>query len=278
MVVGSEREPVLQVQWARPRRRGFHPRAWINRQVKDLAAPAATRAPRPEGFDETAYLPEVASRGGGGRAVWMGFSRRAGLAVEVGVNLGAEAKARRLVTGKLLNGVEVSEKAGATPWAFFDVSFISPPGYTLEDWKLYAGDMVMRLGRGREARLLMRQVYPADTALGRRPLERWLNSWPFKEHRRFVSNVGSSSGVADWRADLPAGTCEGRRREGWKRLAWPMHRAGARCSLGAGVVDSRLNRLLLAELDGVPGTRGDDALLGVLRDMNWARYARRSAT
>src|SRR5690606_31611427 len=60
-------------------------------------------------------------------------------------------------------------------WAFFSVSFVAPPKFRHQDDQLNIGDMTVHLknkvGWYQEERLMVRQIYPARLALGRKNLE-----------------------------------------------------------------------------------------------------------
>jgi hypothetical protein len=89
----------------------------------------------------------------------------------------------------------------------------------------------------------VRQVYPADLALSRRPYERWLDAYPFTEHRRLQR---SALRVEPWRHTTRGGL-SGVRRQAWKRLGIPLGWCAPRQSLALAVRNEADNRLLIAE-------------------------------
>ena len=66
-------------------------------------------------------------------------------------------------------------------WAFFSVSFVAPPKFRHQDDQLNIGDMTVHLtnkvGWYQEERLMVRQIYPARLALGRKNLEAHTQTW-----------------------------------------------------------------------------------------------------
>lgn len=75
---------------------------------------------------------------------------------------------------------------GPQRWAFFDVSFIAPAAMRYENSKLNIGDMSVRLagrphrrdrkrGRRHRAAVTVRQIYPAELALQRKPINGWMD-------------------------------------------------------------------------------------------------------
>jgi hypothetical protein len=204
----------------------------------------------------------------------LGYAEKSNMTLEVGTNLAASAGAVNFMSHKALPALVCSGEDEATDWSVFGVSFRSPAGYVLDKYRLYSGDMALRFTRARAddpedgspARLTVRQVYPATVALKRRPLERWLDRPPFQTHRRLARGHRAE------RWSLVAGDGdrrEGRRRRGWKRFAFPFGAIAARAVDTAGVVDTRLDRLLIAEAEG-GATGGSDFVKEALEHMNWA--------
>jgi hypothetical protein len=270
MVVGDSEAAVLKLDWCRVRRRRFVPETWLTARVKACAAPASTEPPRPADFPVAAYLPEVPSRGGGSRGIWFGYCEKAGINLEIAVNLAAPGAQQETVWTGLVPALCAGAPDEPVRWAVFDTGFISPPRFTLESRHLFSGDICLRLKRGRGARLTLRQVYPAGTAVHRRKIERWLFKFPFKEHRR---PPGREKDAQPWSFEAHSGTrWSGMRRHGWKRLAFPLQNISARYSVAVGVTDTELDRLLLVEFDG-PRDETEVTVRRALLDMNWPMRA-----
>jgi hypothetical protein len=125
----------------------------------------------------------------------------------------------------------------------YDVGFAVPAGFELARRHLYSGDVALAFTKGRRETLLLRQVYPGDLALGRRPFENWIEAYPFQNHRRW-RRKGATTG--NW-THAPRPELSGCRRLGWKRLPWPLGWAAPRATCALAVQDRQLNRLLIAE-------------------------------
>jgi hypothetical protein len=176
-------------------------------------------------------------------------------------------KQRRPVAKKVIPSLEVFGPADATRWAVFDAGFELPPGFRCTDRKLGLGDLALRFDARGGRRLVVRQIYPAELALSRRKLERWLVNRPFREQRRFQTLGEARS----WTVDSFGRTLEGMIVCGRKRLAFPFARIRPRFSTAAAVRDPDLDRILLAEHDQ-PADEGDSVLRTVLGRMNRSAF------
>jgi hypothetical protein len=264
MIVGDAGEAIGQVKWWRPGSTGFDARDWIRRRARAAQAAAdADLPPGPAGFHPAVYIPEVRARNGATRAVWYGYSAHSGIVLELTANRAASGPAQQFVIRRFLPSLETSAPGSPTRWSVFGVDFQSPPGYTLHERRLYPGDMALKFTTGRAGSLVVRQVYPGDAALRRRDLPRWLAAFPFPETRRFRPARPTQT----WATDTPAGPAYGARRAGWKRLPFPLQAVTPRFSVAAGVHDTSLDRLLLAEHDTV-SDQGDDVLREAIWTMN----------
>lgn len=73
-------------------------------------------------------------------------------------------------------------------WAFFSVGFVAPPGFEYERATLNLGDMSVHLierRRGRQPRVVVRQIHPAKLALSRFDLAGWLEHLLEAESRTY---------------------------------------------------------------------------------------------
>ncbi len=266
MILGSGDEPAFQIRWWRPGKERFDAGRWIRRRLRSLKArDAGPGAPGPGGFSETAWVRDESGSGRTPLRLWHGYAPAAGLVIEVTVNLDAAKRTRRTVAAEVLPSLVVSETGRAIAWSVFGASFESPAGCRPLDHKLVLGDLALRFRGGDGSCLWLRQVYPAETALARRPVERWMRTWPFKEHRRY-KDAGKGG---PWSAESFGRTLEGTRQPGRKRLAFPLGSCSPREVLSVAVVDTELDRLLLAEHDA-PGRPDESMLAAAIGRMNWA--------
>lgn len=75
-------------------------------------------------------------------------------------------------------------------WAFFDVSFVAAAGMQYEKAQLNIGDMGLWLAgqskrRWWRAASMVRQIYPAELALKRQPLSKWMDQLLAEQQREY---------------------------------------------------------------------------------------------
>jgi hypothetical protein len=150
------------------------------------------------------------------------------------------------VLRRVLPALRAAGPDDAVPYAVFGAGFESPPGFRLQAWRFLLGDMALRLVSPRaNSALVLRQVYPAQLALARRPLARWLTERVFAEHRVFrpLGDLESAMLEAQGR-ELP-----GIRQKGRKTLPFPLGAVSALESVHAAVHDPEVDRIFLAGHD-----------------------------
>jgi len=253
MMIGDAEQPIMLVQWWRPRRSVFKVEKWFEQRFRKLGAVPTQGAPAPERFSKTAWEPELATREGTSKTIWSGYSTEAGLLVEVIVTSLTEERLRKSIFKTIVPGMVVTGEDEPCCWSMYNVKFMSPPGYELKMKHLYSGDVALQFVRGRTSTLLMRQVYPAKLATSRRSLERWLEASPFTERRTLRSPVKET-----WHRNEPR-KLEGIRLTGWKRLPAPLGRCAARHCQALAVIDKEMDRVLIAELQSQKDTGGREA-------------------
>jgi hypothetical protein len=219
-------------------------------------------------FDVSARVGPKDARGeaaGGAVWAWYGFSSAAGLGLELAASGHLDSRQRRALDDLVLPSLRLAPADQPTRWAVFEASFVSPAGFLLRAARLHVGDIALCLAARGGRRLLLRQVYPADLALSRRPLEAWLDYPPFREHRRFRREGEAQP----WQAASFGRRLEGLLRRGRKALPAPLGPLGGRRSVAAAARDTELERLLLAEYDG-PHEADPDVVAEAIGQMNWA--------
>ena len=267
MFIADEEEPVLQVKWWRPGKARFEAERWMRRRLKALCLRASREAaPAPAGFAVTTWVSEDLLDGTAGLLrVWYGYAPEAGLLLEIVTGGETPTKIRKLILRQIIPSLVTYSSDVAVRWAVFGASFESPAEFTLTNKRLLLGDLTLEFhGKGR--RLVLRQVYPAELALSRRKIERWIEVRAFREHRKYRAD----SSPEKWTVNSFGRKLEGTRVTGWKRLAFPLGSVSPRRSVAAAVVDRELDRLLLAELDS-PGESDDALLASAIGGMNWAQ-------
>ncbi len=245
VLLGKGYHERMRVQWLTPRWAplGFRPKRWVRSQLRTMAGWGAIQddGPDPEGFAERAFAPQ--GKRAHHRAGWCGWHERAGLGVLVTLRTEDES-AVGCIHERILPSLRASGSEEPTDWSLLEASFRTPAGMGLVGHQLNVGDLSIVVGaRGR--RMLVRQVYPADIALGRRTLENWLTYPPVQG----VWRLGKDMDFRDWSATVEGRRCEGLIRTVPKRVKFPMNWLPRRSSTAACVVDPQRNRLLMAEYD-----------------------------
>jgi hypothetical protein len=251
MIVGDATCALFRVQWERLNRApGPDGPGWVTERIRrhgvlpDAAPPAAAH------FTACGWAQGVQTEEDKQTTYWYGYAAPAGLLLGVTVNGVLPAAQRRQVTGQVLPSLRATPADADSVWSMYDVSFAAPAGFRLVRRHLYSGDLALEFARGRCETLLLRQVYPGDLALGRRSFERWLDAGPFQKYRR-LRQAGTTA--EPW----PRGAeGTGLRRQGRRRLPWPLGGIAPRWTSALAVHDRRLNRLLIVEHTSAAETDG----------------------
>jgi hypothetical protein len=264
MMVGDSESAIFQISWRRPRWKRFKPERWVRRALKRSVVKESDPQSGPSSPDARciAWIPGEMGQGFG-KTVWYGYSEKVRLLLEIVVGGPVEMKQRRPVAKKVIPSLEVFGPGDPTQWIVFDVGFELPPGFRCTERKLGLGDMALRFDTRGGKRLVVRQVYPAELALSRRKIERWLVNRPFKEQRRFRK----LEDPRPWTVDSFGRTLEGMIVRGRKRLAFPFGRIRPRFSSAAAVRDPDLDRILMVEYDQ-PADDGEALIRRLLGRMN----------
>jgi hypothetical protein len=271
ILLGTVEAPLLQIKWWRPERKRFKAVPWIESRVKSVAAKGALVKyikPQRDGFETLVSAVDDNPKKNRNRVLWYAHAPAANLIVELVANAAASDDALRLIHNTIVPSLAATGLDAPTRWAVYDVSFESPPQFTVAAIKMLAGDIALELfGLKRRSRLVLRQVYPSQLALSRREISKWLESSHFKEHRKFKSSEKPET----WKLEKNGRSLEGILRRGQKRLPIPLGWCAPRESVAAALNDAELGRLLIAEYDA-PKKGFDESLLQTaLLAMNWAQ-------
>ena len=264
ITVGDSEGPLLQVKWLRPESKRFKPDRLIasrtKKEKKNSIVPTPPSPVSPD-FEHSSWL---TGSNGNTRAVWYGYSPKADLMAEVVVRL-KDGKTRKVIERRVIPSLRTSSIKEGLPISVFGSSFKAPCDFRLMDWKLQLGDITVRLGGENGECLMLRQVYPAQLALSRRPIERWLERMPFKEHRQYKMREEPRP------CEIESGEIilKGVQRKGSKRLPVPLGFICPRTSISLAVRDEERDRLLIVEYDAKRSPSRELAI-GAIKDMNWA--------
>ncbi len=271
MIIGDAEEPVIQLKWWRPQAERFDAARWMQSRLRSLGLrPASNPLPSgpPPGFSETAWVPEAKWAGEEKTLLrlFYGYAPRAGLVLELVVNSEASKRLRNQVLFSVLPSLAVFESGGVTRWSVFGASFESPAGFQMTDKRLLLGDLAFRFRARDRSRLMMRQVYPAELALARRKLEKWIEIRPFREHRKYRPTGPSET----WTVKSFGRMLEGTKISGRKSLPAPLGFCAPRQTLTGVLRDTGLDRLLIVEHDS-PVEPDQSLVASALSRMNWAQ-------
>ena len=244
MIVGDSECASFIIKWERPGRKALSDgRQWVEDRLKRHGLLPATRPPAESNFTACGWAEGVQTEESKETTYWYGYAERARLLLGLTVNGALPETLRHKVVRGVLPTLRTTPADGETTWAMYDISCVAQAGFELVQRHLFSGDVALEFARGKRETLLLRQVYPGELALDRRPPEKWLARYPFKEHRRLRR---ATAEFRPWRhGERPELT--GVRRGAWKRLGAPLGWCSPRRSNAIAVHDQRLNRLLIVE-------------------------------
>jgi hypothetical protein len=244
MMIGDALSACFSIHWEQQKRGAVSDgEAWARGRLKRLGLNPEPSPPATQRFSACTWAHGVQSEEDKKTTHWFGYSAGANLLLGVKVNGVLPDPQRDLITQQVLPSLETTPADRGTSWAMYDLSFVSPPGFSLVQRHLYMGDVALEFRKNRRESLLLRQVYPADLALARRDHSRWLLIYPFKEHRRLrKSRLETTPWEHPVRRELV-----GIRQRGLKRLGFPLWHVAPRKTHAMSIHDQSLNRLLIAE-------------------------------
>ena len=243
MIVGNHEGPLFIINWERPATASYDGQKWIAGRFKKLGVQPAEAPPAQAHFTACGWARNVQTREDSESTQWLGYAQPAGLLIGFSVNGMIPEATRNQVVRNVLPTLTTSASEEETTWAMHNVSFRSPAGFELSQRKLFSGDIALEFSKGKHEELLLRQVYPAELALQRRHMEKWLECYPFKQHRRLRRRtLKTDPWQCPQRPDLA-----GLQRSVWKRLPSPLGAWAPRQSLALAAHDRGLDRLLIVE-------------------------------
>jgi len=244
IMVGDAMCAMFSIHWEKPR--GGHVSdgdAWVHKRLTRQGLVANDAPPAAEHFTSCAWAHNVQTEQDKQTTFWYAYSKPADLVLGFKVNGVLPEETLEQLIDHVLPSIRVSAQDSETTWALHDLSLVSPPGFELAQKHLFTGDVAIELKKGLRETLLLRQVYPGSLALERRPHERWIARYPFKEHRK-MRNKGRT--FEDYAHPHHAGLV-GRRRRGMKKLGFPLGFLRPRHTDAVSAYDERFNRVLIAE-------------------------------
>lgn len=251
--------PKLALRWRRPAGRRFDSQAWARRalveEVGQLAADEAVSVE--ERFPAWTVARLYSEPDPPGRDVFVAQSAASGRLLEVVYHA---ARRDRLLRDRLLPTLSEIGPDGARPWAIFELSCETTPGWRLHSQRLDAGDLRLVFARRRGV-LTVRQVAVAELALKRLSLDRWLGAQQYESRRHYRPTgepTPTTLRLRDGREIV------GLMRTMNRRLRWSFQRWRPRQLVTLALHDPRRDRLLIGE--------GEDeaAVREALRSVGWA--------
>lgn len=244
VLVGGAGWAIFRLQWERLGKRGRidGPR-WVAERFRTLGVFPAQHPPARDRFTVCGWAVGVQTVEGRETTYWFGYAEPARLLLGVIVNGALPRTIRERVLETVLPTLQATPPHKPQIWALYDVSFQVPAGMELVRRRLASGDVALEFTRRGGETLLVRQVYPGDLALRRRPLEAWVEAYPFEEPRRLRHRTLR---VEPWQS-RHRHELTGIQRTGWKRLPFPLGAWAPRQTRAVAVHDPALNRLLIVE-------------------------------
>lgn len=244
MMIGDSECAMFSIHWQRrDRRTRDKGEQWVHDRLKKLGLTPDPAPPAAERFTACTWAQGVQTDEDKQTTHWFGYAESAGLFVGIKVNGVLPEDQLDRITHRVLPTLRTSPTDGESTWSMHEVSFVIPAGFELAQKHLFLGDVALEFIHGPNESLLVRQVYPGDLALQRRPFEKWLASYPFKEHRKLRR---SNLRIDPWRLRHDPAMA-GIHRRGDKRLPSPLGFASPRHTDARIIHDQALNRLLIAE-------------------------------
>ncbi len=239
VAIGDVSGPLFEIRWVRPDAADFDGRAWISRNKERSSDNIASAPPRPQGFSSVGWIKEFEDKGSSKKTVWWGYSVEGMVLIEIVVGEIIDKPSYEWIISEAIPSLKVSKPDEEWIWRIFSAQFSVPAGFVLERHRLNNGDMSLCFTRGKKERLVMRQVYPADLAVGRRSLEKWFDESPFRESRKFRE---AKDGVR----------CERKKDftvDGWKLVPFPFGFVRPRRCRRLAAVDDASDRIFMTEYE-----------------------------
>jgi len=246
MIVGDSNSSIFRIRWQQIQRKTPDPLKWRAQRTRVLGPGLSARNVFDASLPDFPAAVRVESERGW---VWQGIAPSAGLVLEIAPEAAADDALRRTVGEDVLPSLQVAVRGRPVEWCIFGTRFRTPPGYRLTRYRLHLGDMALELAARRHGRLVVRQIYPAELALQRRPLRQWVEISPFETRRRLRRAVSSPHGLSFAGAAGTGGSCEIVVLRGESRIPWPFGFIRPRKYVGAGVLDPDADRIFVAEAE-----------------------------
>jgi hypothetical protein len=241
VAIGDISNPLFEIRWLRPESADFDGQGWIDVNRTKAEKCDTSSPPRPAGFSSVGWIRgfEDEKKNSGGKTVWWGYSSEGRMLIEMIVSELVDSPSYRWIVSEAIPRLKVLSPADGWTWRIFSAQFSPPPGFVLEKHRLNNGDISLCFTRGKSERLLLRQVYPAELALGRRMLGKWFDNPPFRETRRFRA-------AKDGEKSADNGFF---RMDGWKLIPFPIGFIMPRRCRRAALLDVETDRIFMAEYE-----------------------------
>ncbi len=248
VIVGDGEHAVFQIKWWRPGIKKFNSDDWISRRLEKefKIVVRNANAPCPAGFTNAAWVLDAKNRGKGNLMVWYGYAAQSDLMIEIISGGDAPDHECRKVIRRTIPSLRMFRPDESVCYCLFNRKFKVPAGFVLKIWKLESGDITLKFetGKSRES-LTVRQIYPADLALSRCSIDRWMLLKRFKENRKFVP----VEKTGPYEVKIKGVKVSGARRYGRKKIPFPLGGVLPLESVFAGLHDVAGNRLIFIEYD-----------------------------
>ncbi|MBC7782481.1 MAG: hypothetical protein H7144_01470 [Burkholderiales bacterium] len=192
-----------------------------------------------------------------GRDVWLGWSERSGRVMEIVHHV---KERDTVLAAKVLPSLQEQLRDVPQAWSLFDISCRTPAGWTMQWYRLNAGDLSLSF-RKKRSTMTLRQIGPASLALIRQPIDSWLAQQE-KTVRKFYKLLRSVTDLALETAAEPVKVRQGILRRK-RRFFWMRTLAKELTVLG--LHDETRNRIVIVQ--GNEPT----AMTELLTSVGWAK-------
>lgn len=248
----------LGVRWKRMKR--GDPSAWASRALREevgkLAAEEAKdlTMPDPASWRVSKLYVEPEPPG---RNIWVGWSETSGRVIEIVHHVKTQSNE---LSERVLPSLSDSSPSEEQAWSIFDLSVRSPAGWALQWYRLNAGDLSLAFRKKRKT-VQVRQVGPAELALGRQKIDKWMSQQD-KTVRKLYRPL---SDLSDLTLEFATRSLAGKRGliRRKRRFFWAFLLPKALIAIG--LHDTRRNRLIFAQGDD------EEVMKQMLGSVGWVK-------
>ncbi len=273
IILGDAEHAICQVKWWRPSEESFDVDRWMRRRIKahSKVNPEIVELKSPK-LNLVLYAEDVEFHEGMTRGLWYGYREGGRVLLEVTISGDLPKSVRKLVNHLFLPSIEIARKTDQRKFCLHEASFEVPAEFDLIAKQLKLGDVTLVFGANGGRKIQLRQVYPGELALKRRPLEVWIEKEVFSKTRRTLTLRDFEEWEENSVLDI---NCSVMRRR-FQTLPIPLNFLKRRFQVQGGGMDKELNRLLFVEVEAPSEDGLESFALDLIGGMNREVKARKA--